>query len=357
MIKKHLTKIILLIILLFLSINSLYSFKINTKVNLPEIKYNLNIAKVSINKKELDLLYFFKYMCSVDNIKDIKQISSISCSNNILLDSEIRNIDFSLIKDNLLEIDFSNNLLTKIPEQFYTFKNLKKMNLSGNNISIIKQKISNLKYLEYLNISDNNLITFGLRPKTLTKLKYLNISNNNFKTNFNLKRPGLKIIKKNYKKVPDRIIKKTIKEIIETQKEEQLKVIKPLITKDLLIYKKIYKPTYLNQNKKRKKEINIIDINIPDVNLTKPIKKDIMIKEIKDLEIQTKVLENSIKPKEELRESNEEKDMEALIEKSNSLLLPTEEETSIESIKEKIKKRKETERKEQEFFMNLKKRN
>ncbi len=82
----------------------------------------------------------------------------------------------------ITSINLSNQNLTKIPDEVYSYHHLRKLNLSGNKITNISSQIVQLKRLKVLNLSNNNFTQLHAGIFKLPSLEILIISENNIKT-------------------------------------------------------------------------------------------------------------------------------------------------------------------------------
>ncbi|KAL1505672.1 hypothetical protein ABEB36_005178 [Hypothenemus hampei] len=94
--------------------------------------------------------------------------------------------DLSDNLDNVVSIDFSNNVITKLPfeHSLQTLRTLERLNFSANAIKQIDPNtFSNLTSLKILDLSRNSLTILNTRLfETLTTLQYLNLSFNRLET-------------------------------------------------------------------------------------------------------------------------------------------------------------------------------
>jgi internalin A len=79
-------------------------------------------------------------------------------------------------KHEIVDLSFSD--LTEIPEEIYTYTNLKVLDLRSNKLTDLSPKISRLKNLKVLLLTGNQLTTLPPEIGELTKLERLNLSQN-----------------------------------------------------------------------------------------------------------------------------------------------------------------------------------
>jgi len=85
-------------------------------------------------------------------------------------------------KNNVINLDLSNQELNKIPPQIKKFKNIENLNLSNNNISKINSAIYNSETIETLDLSNNQLTVIPYKMERMYKLKNLNLKANKIDT-------------------------------------------------------------------------------------------------------------------------------------------------------------------------------
>lgn len=332
---------------ILLSLFSLFYYTTYLKVDLKPLVFNETFVKTetAINEKELEVLFFFRELCD-NNIDSLENINVIYCKNQLITTNDFESIDFSLIKDNVKEIDLSDNLIKTIPKNIFGFTNLEKLNLSKNSLSYVPKELSLLKNLKEINFSDNEILGFAVRPDTLNKLSYVNISNNKLTYDLSLKE-GITLVKTNsirqeivldYEKINDIEIVKAkdfdfnplkiktfeIEEVVENELED-------FNSFKLVTLKKIEKEEEENRNlnsilKKEEKDINV-DLTARMASIEEEEKR--INDKLKEIEVEEKKAVNTL----------------------------YEEETSLAQLRLKIETRKETFKKEEEFFKEIKRRN
>lgn len=85
-------------------------------------------------------------------------------------------------KNNVINLDLSNQALNKIPTQIKKFKNIENLNLSHNNISKISSVIYNSETIETLDLSNNQLTVIPYKMEQMYNLKNLNLKANKIDT-------------------------------------------------------------------------------------------------------------------------------------------------------------------------------
>jgi Leucine-rich repeat (LRR) protein len=146
------------------------------KMNLTSLKY-----LDTLESKDLDINVFSARENKLNNLpinffKNIRKILKLDLSNNCFL----RPDEIIFEKSTLTNLNFSNNLLERVPKAIGYLVNLKELNLSFNQISLIgkHEELLGLASLEVLNLSNNKFIEFPVVFLSLNKLEVLNLSHN-----------------------------------------------------------------------------------------------------------------------------------------------------------------------------------
>lgn len=79
------------------------------------------------------------------------------------------------------KIDFSNQGLTEIPEEIFSYRNLRVLILRNNQLTKIPIELTRLKSLKKLDVSGNRITQVLAKTFELKKLEVLNLSNNQLK--------------------------------------------------------------------------------------------------------------------------------------------------------------------------------
>lgn len=152
---------------------------------LSKYHYHLKFDRIYGDKK---LKLCGKCIIPVNLSNDLKQLNKLTRS-SVLEDEEKIPLSF---KDNSIQFD-ALDLTTErqsglnlpiifLPNDLFTFKQLKRLHLDCNLIKIIPEMLGeNLTNLEILTISSNQLQTLPKSMANLTKLKSLHLANNDFR--------------------------------------------------------------------------------------------------------------------------------------------------------------------------------
>jgi Leucine-rich repeat (LRR) protein len=125
---------------------------------------NTNLTNINLSNCNLDIL----------NISTLTNLTSIDFSNNHL--TKIPEDIYKLY--NLTSINFSNNQLTEIPKDINELSNLTNIDFSNNQLTKISDCVYELTDLTYINFSNNQLTEIPEHIYELTNLTYINFSNN-----------------------------------------------------------------------------------------------------------------------------------------------------------------------------------
>ena len=283
---NQITKIEQLISLSNLIYLNLYGNKISEIENLqnvPKLKI-LFLGRNNIEKiKNLNCLYDLEILDLhsnkikiIENISQLKKLRILNLANNHI------NLFNELISNsNLEELNLRRNIIDSIPNLRNAFEKLKKLNLGKNNISKIESiyELKKLKKLEELIIEDNPII---MSKDVLDFIKNLPIEGAfqyNNKNNFinsstfiqNSKRENVNLNFNN-----KTLIKKQNKKLFSSHSAIQIKNEKTIINNAIKIHpiKELWKEEYSyiikfgfnGYNKKRYKEINILQGYVDIIN-------------------------------------------------------------------------------------------
>lgn len=151
-----------------------------TSGSLHTIENDIHELQITLNKKG-----------EVKSVSDYNlKIASPNCNENglfptipIFSDSIFTNLYLAKrVSNQVVNLDLSNQELTKVPFQVRRFKQLRTLDLSHNNIPKISQSIINGPKLRHLDLSNNQIKSIPIVTSSAIKLQALNLSNNQIDT-------------------------------------------------------------------------------------------------------------------------------------------------------------------------------
>lgn len=133
-----------------------------------DLQHLKEISLANANLREIPNLVF-----RCNNIEELEILGRLASSKVVsFIPQEIGTLK------NLKNVTFSSNNIQEIPEEFWSLTNLEKLNFNNNKIKIISDKIRNLSKLESLSLTGNQIEEFPIGILALTKLSVLHIAKN-----------------------------------------------------------------------------------------------------------------------------------------------------------------------------------
>lgn len=157
------------------------SLSFNKLNNLNSCLFNENIFE-QLQKLHVDnnMIESVPVVIKHDNSERVSQMVELRLGNNKI--SCIGQGDLFAKWNQLATITLQNNMLTELPSDIGSLKNIEDLYLFGNNLTTIPETIGDLTQLQELDLYNNQLQTLPTQIGRLVALKRLNLDNNQLQT-------------------------------------------------------------------------------------------------------------------------------------------------------------------------------